>query len=371
MNRYVKFTLFGFPIKEEFVKTHDVFQATVSKSLIKSFYGKAPDYSYWMGCSQGGRQGIMLAQRYPDAYNGIAACSPAMYLTHVLPNIFWPYQAMVNAGSFPHMCEFDSITAAAIAACDGLDGIKDGVVSNPGKCLDTFDPFETINQTLSCSSSKDGGSIKVSREAAQVAKDTWRGLTRKDGKVLWPGVSPAADLTGNKPSSLGLPGVLVTQCKDGTCSGDPYGLGSDWVRYFVAKDPKKDVSHLSQIEFDALVRLGEQEYGSFIDASYADLSAFRAAGGKMIVMQGLVRVSSSFVMGEREKHDAMTDIFLPNIGRRAYSISRHGTLLQLRRQSCHQYPRLLSPLRGARLEPLRRRAESTTRSIVCPAAIVG
>ncbi|OAQ65869.2 tannase and feruloyl esterase [Pochonia chlamydosporia 170] len=262
-------------------------QATISKSLIKSFYGKNPKYSYWMGCSQGGRQGIMLAQRYPDAYDGIAACDPAMYLTNILPNIFWPYQAMVNAGSFPHMCEFDSITAAAIAACDELDGVKDGVVSNPMKCLDTFDPFKVVGQTLNCSNSKDGSGIKVSREAAQVVKATWRGLARKDGEVLWPGVSPAADLTGNKPSSLGLPGVLLTQCKDGKCSGAPYGLGGDWLQYFVAKDPNKDISHLSQTEFDALVNLGEQEYGSFIDASYADLSAFRAAGGKMIVMQGL------------------------------------------------------------------------------------
>jgi hypothetical protein len=262
-------------------------QASISKSLIKSFYGKAPEYSYWMGCSQGGRQGIMLAQRYPEAYHGIAACSPAMYLTHVLPNIFWPYQAMVNAGSFPQSCEFDYITAAAISACDGLDGVKDGVVSDPRQCLDTFDPLKIVNRTFNCS----GGMVKVSREAAEVVKATWRGLTRKDGKVLWPGVSPAADLTGNKPSSLGLPGVLVTQCNDGTCSGAPYGLGSDWLQYFVSKDPKKDISRLSWADFDALVRLGEQEYSSFIDASYADLSAFRDVGGKMVVMQGLVRAS--------------------------------------------------------------------------------
>ena len=97
------------------------------KALTQAMYGVAPRYSYFNGCSTGGRQGLMEAQRYPQDYNGIAAAAPAINWTNLLMQSFWGSMLM-NAASNPiPSCKLAAATAAAVAACDGIDGVKDGV----------------------------------------------------------------------------------------------------------------------------------------------------------------------------------------------------------------------------------------------------
>jgi pimeloyl-ACP methyl ester carboxylesterase len=99
----------------------------IAEELIKSFYGRPVEHSYWSGYSQGGRQGLMLAQRYPDAYNGIAAAAPAIDWAHFIPATSWAQVIMPITGQYPTKCEIDALTDAAIAACDPLDGVTDGL----------------------------------------------------------------------------------------------------------------------------------------------------------------------------------------------------------------------------------------------------
>ncbi|KAK1711820.1 Tannase/feruloyl esterase [Colletotrichum lupini] len=248
--------------------------AIIGKSLIRSYYGRGPDYSYWNGCSQGGRQGLMLAQRYPTQYDGIAAGAPGIQWTDFFPSMLWPQQYMNMVGEYPHACELAAITAAAVSACDGLDGVKDGIISEVDACLDAFNPFKMVGRAINCSEAPE-----VSRAAAAVVNATWQGMRNSQGVQLWPGLNPGTDLAV---------GVAATNCSTGSCRGVPLPIATQWLSLFVARDPNFDLSHVSQAEFDWMAHQGRQRYNSIIGTDDPDLSAFRDGGGKLITFHGLI-----------------------------------------------------------------------------------
>lgn len=105
--------------------------AIIGKAVIKEFYGKAAKYSYWNGCSTGGRQGFMLAQRFPEALDGVMAFSPAINWPQVPSSTYWPQQVMKDVSYYPWRCEMMAFTAEAGKACDKLDGVSDGIITHP------------------------------------------------------------------------------------------------------------------------------------------------------------------------------------------------------------------------------------------------
>ena len=96
----------------------------IGKAVTESFYGTSPKYSYWNGCSTGGRQGMMGAQRYPKNYHGILAMAPVINWNEFLPSEIWAYLAMKKEKYAPPICELEVIQKAAVASCDELDGVK-------------------------------------------------------------------------------------------------------------------------------------------------------------------------------------------------------------------------------------------------------
>ncbi|KFY20184.1 hypothetical protein V491_03925 [Pseudogymnoascus sp. VKM F-3775] len=255
-------------------------EAIIGKSLINDFYGKPPKYSYWSGCSQGGRQGLMLAQRYPKVYDGIAAAAPAANWNSFFTSVFWPQLVMDLAGEYPHGCELDELTAAAILACDGLDGVVDGLVPNIKAC--DFDPFTLVGTEFNCTTT--GTNIKISQIAAEVANSTWAGPRTADGRFLWYGPNIGADLSG---TLTGQALVSTTCATNGTCVGDLNALGTQWITLFIEKNPDFNLGSMTHEQFDEIVHAGWQQYHSIIDTDDADLSGFKAAGGKMMTYQGL------------------------------------------------------------------------------------
>jgi len=115
---------FGHPEKLVDFAERSVHEMTVqAKTLIAAYYGASPRYSYWNGCSTGGRQALMEAQRYPHDYNGIAAGAPANYWTHLMFACLWPAKAdLIDPASFIPPGKYEMIQLAAFAACDALDG---------------------------------------------------------------------------------------------------------------------------------------------------------------------------------------------------------------------------------------------------------
>ncbi|KFY97342.1 hypothetical protein V498_02105 [Pseudogymnoascus sp. VKM F-4517 (FW-2822)] len=262
------------------VALHD--ETIIGKSLIQSFYGKGPEYSYYVGCSGGGRQGLMLAQRYPNDYDGIAAAAPAIYWTELFPYIYWPQQVMNELGQYPYNCELDAISAEAILTCDGLDGVTDGIVARPDTCLDVFDPFSMVGKTVECAD-KDGAEVQISKAAAIVAAATWHGPVDANGKSTYGGIAPGSDLT----SSI-MVALARTECTEAGCVGSPHIFGPQWLKLFAAKDTEMDLTKLSRDEYNRLVRFASQQFKSIIDTSDPDLTNFRDAGGKLITYHGLI-----------------------------------------------------------------------------------
>jgi hypothetical protein len=229
----------------------------------------------------------MLAQRYPNAYDGITALAPAMRLTHLATGLYWPTQAINNAGRVPHKCEFSTLTAAAIEHCDPLDGVVDGVVSNAYECLDSFDAFSVVGKPYNCTE----GSGTVSEEAAEAITAIWEGYHTVDGQRVFFGLTPSSDLTNSGPYVFpGMVPALAVDCSsnNGTCTNGVNMLALPWYQSLVLKDTTADVSSFTHEELDDLSRQGFQEYDSLLETDDVDLSKFKEAGGKMLTWHGLV-----------------------------------------------------------------------------------
>ncbi|EJT76743.1 hypothetical protein GGTG_06659 [Gaeumannomyces tritici R3-111a-1] len=275
-------------------------QALIGKAVVKLAYKKEPEYSYFEGCSQGGRQALMLASRYPTLYDGIAANAPAWDLNTIFGSWLWPPLAMNLAGeNAPHECEMDAITTAAIAACDKLDGVKDGHVDvEMEECLSHFDPFSIVGRTINCTANLHPGSgdvgqaLVVSRLAAKMVNSTWAGTQGADDTSAYVGPGIGTDLTGNTPNYVDRTAfsVLNTDCKNRTdgevCVSRPNPLGLWYFQYFTGRDPTRNFANVTREEFNRLQSFGGQEYVAF--SPKPDLTEFHKAGGKMLTFHGML-----------------------------------------------------------------------------------
>ncbi|KAM5354720.1 hypothetical protein ACJ41O_001367 [Fusarium nematophilum] len=244
--------------------------ASLGKAVAAAYYGREPEYSYWNGCSTGGRQGHMMAQRYPTQYNGILATASAFNWDKFIVSEFWPQLIM---DYFPPPCELDAITKAAVDACDNLDGVRDGVISDPGLC--DFDPTSVVGTSVECTNPD--GKIEISKEAAQIASATWFGPRTEDGNFLWHGLGHAANLSG----------LANTVCSSITnCSSSPFPISTGWLTTFVLQNASADLNGLSHEDYSRLFRQSVNRFASVIGTADADLTDFKRAGGKMISWHG-------------------------------------------------------------------------------------
>ncbi|KAJ2982882.1 hypothetical protein NQ176_g1088 [Zarea fungicola] len=249
---------------------HDM--TVVGKAVTKQFYGKAPSYSYWSGCSTGGRQGLMEAQKYPGDYNGILAASPAINWPSLIMAAQWPQVVMQQEKTFPPQCVFDGFIAASIAQCDILDGVKDGIIGDPGSC--PFDPYKLVGSSVNCDSTE----ITVTYAMADIVRKVLDGPTDVIGRQLWYGLNAGTPLNA---LALTVPGP------HGTTVGVPFTISDFWIRYFLKRQPNFNTSTITYLDFSMLFAQSNLEYENVIGTNDPDLSAFSSAGGKMITWHGL------------------------------------------------------------------------------------
>lgn len=257
--------------------------SVIAKSIVKSYYGSKEKYSYFSGCSNGGRQGYQLAQRYPKAFDGIAACAPGIYWDEWVEN-FWAQQLMSSEASYPHGCELDALHQAAVEACDELgDGVKDGIMSEPDLC--DFDPYLMVGKSVECPDA--GHNVKVSKIAAQIAQSVWKNQRQ-------PGINFQGQPAGY---DVDLKYAGGTTCSpNSTCIGNPDLLTLNYIRTFVKKDTSWDPSGMTREELENLRAQSVREYKDILGITSYELSAFRDNGGKMITYQGTVSPLSGSVL---------------------------------------------------------------------------
>ncbi len=240
-----------------------------AKQVTKTFYLTEPDYSYYVGCSKGGQQGLMEAQRYPDDFDGIIAGDPANDWTKFYAGShLWYSLAMLDdeAGWIPP-AKLTTLGDAVNAACDTLDGIEDGIIQNPLAC--DFQPA-----TLSCPVGVDNNSCLTTEQVTAVEM-IWSGVTNSNGELIYPGLVPGGEavrggwstwVTGREPfASLHWRG------------------GEGFFRWFVFDDADWDFRNF---DFDRDLEYALEKVGPALDSNDPDLRPLRDNGAKLIVYHG-------------------------------------------------------------------------------------
>ena len=240
--------------------------AATSKAIVQAFYGRVASHTYFSGCSDGGREALMEAQRFPEDYDGIIAVAPANYWTQALPTAIWDEQAMVaEPGGALTARKLPAITAAALAACHG----EDGILGDPSQCH--FDP------TVLLCKGADSDDCLTSRQITTLQK-IYSGPQDSAGQRIFPGFEPGGEAD---PAGWGL-WITGTGPNPGEGSLQLY-FGTGYFANMVFEKPDWDFRRLN---FDSDLKFAEAKTGRALDASDPDLARFKAAGGKLIQVHG-------------------------------------------------------------------------------------
>lgn len=237
-----------------------------AKAIIQTYKGTSPRFSYFQGCSDGGREALMEVQRFPRDFDGIIAGDPANHWTHLLAGAAWDHQALTaTRGSYLPLEKLKLVEAEAVRQC----GDRDGIIEDPMACR--FRP-----EKLKCRTG-DMASCLTGEQLAALHKIYDGPRNPRTGEKIIAGFSPGGEgevngwsrwITG--PSADGKQALI-------------YQFGSNFFRYVVKAAPDFD---LRQLNFDSDVAAGDARFGPVFNSYDPDLTAFRNRGGKLIQYHG-------------------------------------------------------------------------------------
>ena len=231
------------------------------KSLTRAFYGRAASEAYFESCSNGGRQALMEAQRFPEDYDGILAGAPANNWTHLVSSGLALAQSMTaNPAAYISSMKIPAISAATQAACDAEDGVKDGIIGDPARCH--FDPAVLLckgTETQSCLTAPEIDTLKRLYAGGR----NFPGLVPggEEGQNGWP-----LWITGNGP------GLSLM-----------HGFVENYFRYMVFEDASWNIVTAN---LESAERTADEKTGRLLNATDPDLKRFLARHGKLILYHG-------------------------------------------------------------------------------------
>lgn len=279
------------------------------KLLVNEYYDRAPAYSYFEGCSQGGRQGFMSAQRFPGDFDGIVAGAPAFNYQGLNAAGTWNLQRMFRDdlvgnlavdtngdGSYDSLNLISVLHEQVLQQCDANDGIRDRLVSDPLAC--DFDPTSDLND-LMCPAGSSSDSCFTTAQVQTIA-DLYQGPRDSAGRQVYPG-----KMFGSEPR---WPGYYVPWQGNDMGPGKLTGVAGDHMNYlFYETDPGMAVPDVRDMDYEPYTDGAIPEFHwrdwdiddfysgqgdlmkSITDANDPNLTRFLVdSGGKMIIYHGLV-----------------------------------------------------------------------------------
>ncbi|MBO9499525.1 MAG: tannase/feruloyl esterase family alpha/beta hydrolase [Novosphingobium sp.] len=238
--------------------------AEAAKQIVAAYYPAPLTAAYFHGCSDGGRQALMEAQRFPEDYDAVIAGAPAIPWTRMATAFAEDYRAIQKPGADLPLDKLKLLQTASLAQYDAQDGVKDGVIENPRTCR--FDPG-----VLQCKAGETGGQCLSPAQVA-TARHFYQGVRDAAGKPFYPGYAPGAEGEGST-WSLWLTGATPQHGK----------FSTQFFRNMVHNDAAWDFGSFDPARDYALARA---RVGGDLDADNPDLGAFFRRGGKLIMYHG-------------------------------------------------------------------------------------
>jgi feruloyl esterase len=267
-----------------------------AKQVVAAFYGKPQQHAYFAGCSTGGQQSLMEAQRYPDDYNGILAGAPAYDRTHLHMSGSWPYAwTHASTSSLLTVPALTLINTSVLAKCGGTDGgiAGEGFLTQPAACRFDAKVLQcTGAQTdVPCTDPNAASCTCLAPEQAAAMDAVWQGPVDDKGRQLQPGFlrsseTPVPLTAANPDGNLGL--VWGQSGPEPPFDGLMFwALGPEWSwqdLFANASDPSAMLS--SEISAIDSAPVGDLTFEQALNATSADLKGFQANGGKLVLYQG-------------------------------------------------------------------------------------
>ncbi len=255
-----------------------------AKAILKAYYGESPHHSYFEGCSRGGGQALMEAQRYPGDFDGVIAGAPAYDWSHFMMGFAWGQARMFpSAGDIGEPRLPDNklayIESRVSANCDAIDGIIDGIIDDPRKCR-----FDCDRDLAICAAGSEASPSCLTPDQIETAKAIYSGPSNTSGQIF-PGFPPGGEggaggwsawITGftGFPNLFG-PGIPNLH----------HAFAGGFFKYLAYADRDDGSFDFRDFDFETDVdSLGP--IGRILNASNPNLRKFRKLGGKLLIWTG-------------------------------------------------------------------------------------
>ncbi|PWN23496.1 tannase and feruloyl esterase [Microstroma glucosiphilum] len=270
----------------------------IGKEVTKNFYNASKIYSYYQGCSEGGREGWSQVQRYQTQFDGAAIGAPAFrqafqQVNHIVAAVTEKAQNYA-----PPPCELERILNDTISACDGLDGRVDGVVSRTDLCYYHYNATSSIGNSYNCAASSGSGGFgkrqmaasstpaqngTVSAEAAELVNLLYKGLHDSQGRRVYLGYQPTATFTDAETTYN-----TTTDEWEVSSSGMGVSIAGQYLQRFL-KEVEADTISLDGVTYDTVrswMLEGLRKFDGTLETTWPDLTEYRQNGGKIIHYHG-------------------------------------------------------------------------------------
>lgn len=255
-----------------YLSVHSVADAT--KAIVGSFYGSAPHHSYFEGCSNGGREGLVSATRFPSDFDGIISRAPANYWSSLFSTFLRNGQRQLSAPEAAlGSAQARIVEQAALRQCDALDGLADGIVANPAAC---HVPFED----LQCR--PESSAQCLTGEQIETARTFYSELRSADGTLLYPGWAPGGEAEG-------WPAWLTGASQDPASRGAQFLFGEGFYKYWILANPNADVMQVDPTQHRPALALAD----TMLTAT-PDLRTYFSLGNKLILWHGVADWAISY-----------------------------------------------------------------------------